>query len=79
MRMEVTEAEGPYRLSIVVAMSVVLRVEQAWQEARREQDTAWLQSNPISGKFVLRRGHPEVDPQTQVGQRAGRESQCRGE
>jgi hypothetical protein len=53
-----------------------------WREG--QQDTCfvgnglWLQSYPTSGKFLLRRGPLEVDSQSQVGQRAGRESKCRG-
>jgi hypothetical protein len=60
-------------------------VKEGGKESReREQDTyyagkrLWLQAYPTSDEFVPRLENPEVDPQTQGDQQAGRKSQCKG-
>jgi hypothetical protein len=56
--------------------------KESWET---EQDTyyvgnrPWLQAYPTSNEFVPQLENPEVDPQTQGNQQAGRQRQCKEE
>jgi hypothetical protein len=88
----VTGAGGPSRLTAVVAVSVVLRVEQVWaggwegvaeeragrilRGIRRRQAACSLYLTRC--QFVLQLENLGVDPQTQVDQQADRENNFKG-